>query len=83
MESRDKMHDPLVRLGRMIEVRKRITALIPDHSEILNMGNKPLYLFKIPGFDIGDLEVTDLEVEHALTTAITQWNEKHGKQVRS
>lgn len=79
MESKDKMHDPLVRLGRMVEVRKRITALIPNHSEILNMGDKPLYLFKVPGFDIKDLEVTDLEVEHALATAITEWNEEHRK----
>ena len=77
MKSTTRISDGMVRLARMIEARRRITALIPTHPRILNIQDKPHDLFKIQGFDISDLELTEAEINHALATAIDEWKEEH------
>jgi hypothetical protein len=63
----------------MFEVLNRIKMLIPNHPEILTIADRPYDLFKVPGFDIEDLEVTQVEVGHALATAIEEWNKEQKK----
>lgn len=37
------------------ELKRRIMALIPDHPEIMDLPD-PWGLFKVPGFECGDLQ---------------------------
>jgi hypothetical protein len=50
------------------ELTNRILALIPDHPEILSI-DSPWALFKVPGFNCNDLDVTLAQAQCALSVA--------------
>ena len=49
-------------------LRDRIVALIPDHPEIMDM-ESPWDLFKVDGFDCGDLAPSLYQAGYALAAA--------------
>lgn len=57
------------------ELKRRITALIPSHPEILDL-DSPWGLFKIDGFDCGDLEPSLAQASVALAHAKTEYRAK-------
>jgi hypothetical protein len=60
------------------ELVKRITALIPEHPEILKL-NDPWKLFKVPGFNCKDLGPSLFQAGWALARAIQLWEVEHGE----
>lgn len=57
-------------------LKDRIFALIPDHPEILEM-DKSGGLFRIEGFNCGDLAPSLAQAQWALGRAKLEWEERN------
>ncbi len=57
------------------ELIRRITALIPDHPEILDL-TSPWDLFRVEGFDCADIGPTLFQASFALEQAKKAWDER-------
>ncbi len=58
--------------SRAETLSQRIFELIPDHQEILTL-DSPFDLFKVDGFQCGDLEPSLAQAAAALAKARTRW----------